>query len=168
MLLQLVLFDNTARTCIGIREISLQFIVTPRQRQRVDCRHAILEEIAGIVIIFQIAFFAPAQVILTTIFVLELRQADCMIDCEVGRESDALQAGFPFLCRDQDHAVGCLRTVKSSGRGSLQNTHTLDIIRVQVGYTVTGVTVTGVVRTSHSRRSLLADRVQHRNTVDHI
>ena len=132
MLLKLVRVNNTFSRCIGIREISLSFFITGHKRNSINSSHTITEEIIYVLIVYEISFFAPTArtIFQTTIWVLEFRQTNCMVYCQIWRESYFLHACLTLLCGNQNHTVSSLRTIKSCCRSSLQNTHTFNILRI--------------------------------------
>ena len=60
VLTQLVGVDNTFGGRVGIREVSLQFLITGHHRNRVDSGHSIAEPVSGIIIVLHIFLFSPA------------------------------------------------------------------------------------------------------------
>ena len=85
---------------------------------------------------------------------MEFGQADGMVYSEVGREGDALHAGFSFLSSDKDYTIGGLRTVKSGSGSTFQDAHAFNVVWIEVGDTVTGVAVTGIIIATHGGKGL--------------
>ena len=91
-----------------------------------------------------------------------------MVYSQVRRECNFLDTGFTLLGSNQDDTIGSLWAVEGCCGSSFQDTHAFDIIRVQVGDTVTAITVTCIGSTTDGCGSLFVAAIQHRYTVNHI
>ena len=75
---------------------------------------------------------------------------------------------MPFLGCYHNNPIGSLRTIQSSSGSPFQYGYCLNIIRIQIGNTITRITIAGVAVTTHYSNGLCIGRVQHRHTIYHI
>ena len=162
-----VVGDDAARIERSGREIGLVHARTTRNRDRIGLLEAGLEEIRGVVRGRGRELRTPAHGRCRSfgaVGVLELRHDERR---RKGGIVGVVHAHTPLLAlfgRDDDHAVGTLRTVERGRRGARKHRHGFDVLGVEVRDTLEIAAVGRFVGALGLRRT----QVGHRDTVDHI
>ena len=167
-----VVGNDTARIDGAGRSIGLAALVARRERNRLGAHDARLEIVVGRVVapvIKRIQTFAPRvdavggsrQLIARAVTGLEHRHHERREHFGVARHRHGRLTGLAALGRDQNGAVGGIRTIECRGGCARQDGHRLDILRVEVG--------DGLRRALRIELlAAVAAEVAHRNAVDHI
>ena len=162
-----VVRDDAPRIDRCSREIGLVALRTARDADGIGLVESRLEEVLRIVGRGSGEFLTPAhrrRVDIRAVGILELRHHERRRE---GRAVRVVHPHAPLLAafgRDQDHAVGALRSVQRGSRSTRQHRHRLDILGVDAGYTLVIAAVGRLV----DALGLLRTQARQRNTVDHV
>ena len=167
-----VVRHDTLRIDRGSRQIGLILLRTGRQRDALGVGHPRTEIIlAGIVAhaVGPVEPLAPAvavdvnrrREVARAVTVLELRQHERRHHLDTGRGGHRELPGLSLLRRNDDGAVGSIRTIEGGGRSTGQHRDRLDVLGIDVG--------NGIGRTLRSKlRTAVLGLGEHRHTIDHV
>ena len=162
-----VVGNRAARVERSGREIGLVALRAARDRDGVGGVESRLEEVARIVGGRRVELRAPAHRRgggARAVGVLEVGHHERGREGGVVREVHADASCRSFLRRDEDDAVGALRTVERGGRRAREHRHGLDVLRIEVGDAFEVAAVGGFVDAFGLRRP----QVGHRDAVDDV
>ena len=123
---------------VGIRHVRLNLVGTAAHSNRVDEGCTSAEEVARCVNAFR-NLFAPAVGVeaavgkhRSAVAALDFRLVESRFNGDVAGEVNANATRRTLLGGNEHNAVGCLRTVKSGCRSTLEHVDACDVVRVEV------------------------------------
>ena len=138
MTLEVVGRHNAFGSGVGIRHVRLNLVGTAAHSNRVDEGCTSAEEVARCVNAFR-NLFAPAVGVeaavgkdRSAVAGLDFRFVESRFNGDVAGEVNANATRRTLLGGNEHNAVGCLRTVKSGCRSTLEHVDACDVVRVEV------------------------------------